>query len=75
MIMYFNPLRIFLPLGAVFMAAGIGRGIYNRYVSPAATLQELDIILMVSAVLILVLGLLADLIVAQSRIWLHNSKT
>jgi len=66
-VMYFNPMRIFFPLGLIMFLAGVGRGIYNRYYSDAGTLQEGDIIIVVAALIFIVLGLLADLIVAQTR--------
>jgi glycosyltransferase involved in cell wall biosynthesis len=67
MIMYFRPLRVFFPL-----AVGIGvlagfKSLYDVFVSPRHTLQESDIILALAALMTLVIGLLADLIVAQRR--------
>ena len=65
MIMYFNPLRVFLPLSALLVTIGIGRGIYDYLVY--VRLREGDILLTLGGIVIGVMGLLADLIVAQGR--------
>jgi glycosyltransferase involved in cell wall biosynthesis len=64
---YFRPLRVFMPLALALGALGVGRGLYDWGVSPAGTLQEADIVLMLAAVMVGAMGLLADLIVAQRR--------
>jgi len=73
-IMYFRPLRIFLPMGSLLFILGVGRGIYNRFFTVEHTLQEADIILIVFAFLVVVLGLLADLIVSQTNAILNIKK-
>lgn len=65
MIMYFNPLRVFMPLSSFLLALGIGRGTYDYLAS--GSLEEGDIILTLGGILIGMMGLLADLIVAQGR--------
>jgi len=65
MIMYFNPLRVFLPLSALLVTCGIVRGIYDYLVY--VRLREGDILLTLGGIVIGVMGLLADLIVAQGR--------
>ena len=65
MVMYFRPLRVFVPLALAVGAAAVVKGWYDWAISIKHTLQESDIILAVTAVIILVVGLLADLIVAQ----------
>jgi len=65
MVMYFNPLRVFMPVSLLLFFGGLGRGIYD--VSVYQRLEEADILLMLSGVLIGVMGLLADLIVAQGK--------
>ncbi len=67
MIMYFRPLRVFFPLSVAVGLLALGRGIYDWGWAPHHTLQESDVILAVASLLILVIGLLADLIVAQQR--------
>ncbi len=66
MVMYFNPLRVFMPVGLMLFLIGCVRGIMD-FVSEQGTLQEGDIILVLAGVLIGCMGLLADLIVAQGR--------
>lgn len=65
-LMYFQPLRIFLPLSMVLGGIALAKGSYNTFRSPTG-LQDSDIMLAITALLMLVLGLLADLIVAQRR--------
>lgn len=74
-IMYFNPLKVLFPLGIFILIIGIGRGIYNRFFTVTGSLQEADIILVVIAVVILTLGLIADLIVAQTRLLMNYNTT
>lgn len=66
-VMYFRPMRVFLPLALVVAAGGLGKGFYSWKLSPQHTLQESDIVILLGAVMIGVVGLLADLIVAQRR--------
>lgn len=66
-VMYFRPLRIFFPLSVLLALLSAGKGYYDWRLSAGHTLQESDIVLAVAALLVLVLGLLADLIVAQRR--------
>ncbi len=67
MVMYFRPLRIFFPIAAGLALLGIVKAVMS--LSWTSTLQESDIIIFTTAVLILVLGLLADLIATY-----HNRK-
>lgn len=61
MVMYFKPLRVFMPLSGLLFLFGIiksaGSLIYT------ATLQESDIIIFMTAIMLFALGLIADLIV------------
>ena len=66
MVMYFNPLRIFLPAGITLFGVGSIRGLTD-YFFGRGSLEEGDIILTLGGVLIGCMGLLADLIVAQGR--------
>jgi glycosyltransferase involved in cell wall biosynthesis len=67
MIMYFRPMRIFGPVSLLLGAGAIAKGWWDWRVSPERTLQESDIVLAVASLMTLVVGLLADLIVAQRR--------
>ncbi len=62
---YFNPLKIFLPISFVIFALGLAKTAYDNFV--LYDIRESDVILMVVAVLIAMLGMLADLVVAQNR--------
>ncbi|MEO8302724.1 MAG: glycosyltransferase family 2 protein [Betaproteobacteria bacterium] len=53
---FFQPLRIFLPLGAVLFVGGVAKAIHDRDLSPVS------IYAMISAILVWSLGLLADMI-------------
>ncbi|MEQ8818859.1 MAG: glycosyltransferase family 2 protein [Sumerlaeia bacterium] len=66
MVTYFAPLRVFLPAAAFLLIAGIVKGLFN-IIGPKHTLEESDIILICVGVLVLAVGMLADLIVAQKR--------
>jgi glycosyltransferase involved in cell wall biosynthesis len=67
MVMYFRPLRIFGPLALLLGLAAVAKGVWDWRFSDARTLQESDIILATASLVTLVVGLLADLIVAQRR--------
>jgi len=66
-VMYFRPLRVFLPLALAVAGLGLAKGFYSWQLSEKHTLQESDIVILLAAVMIGVVGLLADLIVAQRR--------
>lgn len=61
MVMYFRPLRIFMPLSLSLLAAALVKSIASFQAT--GTLQESDIIIFVSSILLGALGLIADLIV------------
>ena len=65
-VMYFRPIRIFFPLSLAVGLAGLLSGICNVLYSPAG-LHDLDVVLVLTALLVLGLGMLAELIVAQHR--------
>lgn len=66
MIMYFNPMKIFLPFSLIILCAGIVKSIYDRFFG-IHYLQASDIIILVLGVNILMFGLIADLIVARGK--------
>lgn len=65
-IMYFNPLRIFVPLFLFMFSFGVIKTMYD-IIFVVHKMQASDIIIIVVSVLILALGLIADLIVTQSK--------
>jgi glycosyltransferase involved in cell wall biosynthesis len=66
-VMYFRPLRVFLPLALGVAGLGVAKAWYSFGISDKHTLQESDIVILLAALMIGVVGLLADLIVAQRR--------
>ncbi len=64
--LYFRPLRTFLPISIAIFLGALALGTRNMIVSETG-LHDADIMLFLSAMLIFVLGLLADLIVAYRR--------
>lgn len=66
-VMYFNPLKIFVPLASLLFLAGTGKLIYDLFFAFFPRIRESTVIILVVAVLMLMNGLLADLIVTQHR--------
>lgn len=66
-IMYFNPLRIFIPLTFSLFVIGIIKTVYDVFFSSLGHMQGSDVVLLLSAVIIATFGLLADLIVTQAK--------
>ena len=64
-VMYFNPLRVFLPLTAIILISAIIRTLYDATV--LHRIKESDIMLFLTGLIIGVLGLLADLIVRLQK--------
>ena len=62
---YFNPLKIFLPVSLLIFIVGVSKTLYDYFAH--RDIRESDVIIMVVAVLIGMLGILADLVVAQNR--------
>ncbi len=62
---FFNPLRVFLPLGAIFFMLGTLKLIYDIFL---LNLSESAIFFFLTSIIIWVLGLIADMI---SRLHLH----
>ncbi|MEW6236828.1 MAG: glycosyltransferase family 2 protein [Candidatus Omnitrophota bacterium] len=65
MVMYFNPLRVFMPLSLLLFLLGAGRGAFDAVMK--FKIEEGDILLILGGILIGVMGLLADLIVSQGK--------
>ena len=66
MIMYFNPLKVFLPISLFLLVFGIIKSLYDYFVI-VHRLQLSDIIILLTAVSIFVMGMVADLIVSQGK--------
>lgn len=66
MILYFRPLRVFLPLAAAVLLVSVPLAVWHMLYSPRG-LHDADVILLSLAVLTGSFGLLAELIVAQRR--------
>lgn len=62
MIMSFNPLRVFMPLGLAMLSVGICKGIYDLFAHDLRITGN-AILIAFTAVQILAIGLLADLVV------------
>lgn len=65
MVMYFNPLKVFLPSGLFLVLLGTVLGLWHF--SAEKGLEQGDITIIVVGFLTCMMGLLADLIVAQGR--------
>ncbi|MDQ7030724.1 MAG: hypothetical protein Q9O62_13555 [Ardenticatenia bacterium] len=64
-ITYFNPLKIFLPVSLLMGAFGLTKTVFDLTVH--SRFRESDVLVLVVAVLIGMMGLLADLIVTHGR--------
>ncbi len=69
-LMYFNPLRIFIPLSFMVMLAGGLKMIYDWNVY--RVIGSLDVIIFLSGILVILVGLLADSIVVVGRRFAQN---
>lgn len=65
MVAYFAPLNVFMPLCGILLVAAFIKAVVDLIFT--GTLQESDIILFLSAMIIGSLGILADLIVTQGK--------
>jgi len=65
MVMYFDPMKVFLPLGGALFVLGVIKSFVS--ISKTYSLQESDVIILLGAFIVVVLGLLADLIVAYQK--------
>ena len=62
MVMYFNPLKVLMPLALALLALGIAKGIFDMVVHPLLFSIN-TVLIFVSGLIIASLALLADLIV------------
>jgi hypothetical protein len=65
-VMYFRPLRVFLPLSFALFSVALVKGLYDFWYSPLG-LTDSDILISLVAVSVLSVGMLGDLVVAQRR--------
>ncbi|MFC1741061.1 glycosyltransferase family 2 protein [Nanoarchaeota archaeon] len=63
---YFNPLKLFLPMGFLFFVAGLGYGIYDF--TQNGGVPDISIILIILSFLVGLFGLIADM---NSKILIH----
>ncbi len=62
---YFAPLNVFMPLCLMLLGVGLVKGLVDLFWT--GTLQESDIMLVLSGIIVGALGILADLIVVQGK--------
>jgi polyisoprenyl-phosphate glycosyltransferase len=62
MVMYFNPLKVLMPVALFLLGLGIAKGIYDMVVHPLAFAVD-TVLIFVTGLIIATLALLADLIV------------
>ncbi len=65
MVMYFNPLRVFIPAAGLIAVTGVLKAFLSFKFTH--TLQESDIIIFMTAIMLASLGLISDLIVAYNN--------
>jgi glycosyltransferase involved in cell wall biosynthesis len=66
-IMYFRPLRVFFPMSLFVIGVAMLTTVYHSMHKHHLGIEDTEVILSVTALVVLVIGLLADLIVAQRR--------
>ncbi len=64
-VLYFRPLKVFAPLAGLALAAGVAKSVWSFRAT--GSMQESDIVVLVAGFLTLMLGLLAEVIVAHHR--------
>jgi glycosyltransferase involved in cell wall biosynthesis len=65
MVAYFAPLKVFMPLCILLLGIGAIKGLMDLVFT--SSLQESDIVLMLTGIILGALGILADLIVVQGK--------
>ncbi len=65
MVLYFRPLKVFLPLSGLVIGAGMLKSVLSFLVT--GSMQESDIVILVAGFMTCMLGLLAEVIVAHHR--------
>jgi len=67
-VVYFNPLKVFYPIAAVFLLIFCASAYYDLVISDPPNLGDKTVLLFVALVQVLTVGLLADLIEKKSRL-------
>src|SRR4051794_9769036 len=62
MVMYFNPLKVLMPVALTLLVVGLGKGVYDLVAHPVR-LASNTVLIFVTGLIIAVLALLSDLIV------------
>ena len=65
MVLYFRPLKVFLPISGLMIAAGVAKSVLSFLWT--GSMQESDIVVIVAGFMTCMLGLLAEVIVAHHR--------
>ena len=65
MVLYFRPLKVFLPLSGAMIALGVAKSVWDRIAT--GSMQESDIVLLSAGFMTCMLGLLAEVVVAHRR--------
>jgi len=65
MVLYFRPLKVFLPLAALIIALGTAKSVFSFALT--GSMQESDIVVLTAGFMTCMLGLLAEVIVAHHR--------
>lgn len=65
MVLYFRPLKVFLPLSGLVIGAGMAKSALSFWLT--GSMQESDIVIVVAGFMTCMLGLLAEVIVAHHR--------
>jgi hypothetical protein len=66
MVTFFNPLRVFFPLAIALLAAGVVKLGYDVVTDPVRIAMNTTLVIL-TGLQVLILGLLADLVVARTR--------
>jgi len=67
-VMYFNPLKVFVPL-ALLIGLGLGGSLYvDCFVTKPANLSDMSVVLFIAFLQVLAVGTLADLVEKRSRL-------
>jgi glycosyltransferase involved in cell wall biosynthesis len=65
MVLYFRPLKVFLPLAGMMIAAGLAKSVLSFKCT--GSMQESDIVVLTAGFMTCMLGMLAEVIVAHHR--------
>jgi len=65
MVLYFRPLKVFLPLAGLLIGGGVAKSVLSFIWT--GSMQESDVVVMVAGFMTCMLGLLAEVIVAHHR--------